>query len=220
MAIIHIEKAISGILLQSSPIERVQKKRELASALQTHRKQVAESHRRSAKHLCKRVAHSKGTLKVPEQPLPIIFGTTDKRNTMNTLVTAALVRDTQVKEGQASFKTMSFETLKVCHIKEFFKVIRSFKPAHRKTGEYVFIYKASKPFDEPSSYRPITLVNIMAKIMRRGHHKSLSHLLQPIPLTQHDFMDSAAKHIMRMAKFITEELEGTKLQPMNKTLAT
>lgn len=82
-------------------------------------------------------------------------------------------------------------------------------PTRWKTGECIFLHKNGKDYRQPTSYRPITLLNTMSKVCERVlYDKILKSTFEVIPDFQHGFVrgKGTATQILRTGKYICDHL--------------
>ena len=93
-------------------------------------------------------------------------------------------------------------------------------PARWKEGDCIFLHKTGKPYREASSYRPITLLNIMGKVCERVmHSRVVEECDHIIPAYQHGFkrQRGTATQLLRMGAFITDALDNSNSVAMIST---
>lgn len=108
------------------------------------------------------------------------------------------------------------------HIRKIvnYTLTTGYYPDRWKIGECIFLHKAGKNYKDPSSYRPITLLNIMGKICERIiYWRLLPQVRNMIPTHQHGFTHKrgTGTQILRTAKIITEALENNESAAMVST---
>jgi len=87
---------------------------------------------------------------------------------------------------------------------------RGYFPKNWKNAIVIFFPKPNKPKQDPQSYRPISLLNTMSKILEKHIEKRLrQHLSDKLPLHQFGFKEnhSAVQQLQRVSEFINRGFE-------------
>ena len=85
-------------------------------------------------------------------------------------------------------------------------------PPRWKEGDCIFLHKAGKPYRDATSYRPITLLNIMSKVCERVMQaRVLEACNSIIPEFQHGFRSQrgTGTQLLRTGKFITDAMANS-----------
>lgn len=226
-------------------------KREVADALMKYKETSWTKVLECGKENRKKMWTIQKSLKKPNQQLPQIDDCDTEEKTLDALVKAAIVQESNVSETlqmtigldgphledykvtmmdvkRAIFKFKNRKApgpdriqgyalksagpclwFKLTHIINYV-LSTGYFPQRWKLGECIFLHKSGKNTRLASSYRPITLLNTMAKICERLMYEIVlcktGHL---IPEYQHGFMRNrgTGTQILRTVLKITKELE-------------